>query len=767
MSSVYKLWTGENFDPASKSNTGHTHALSDIYNWGNYSAPTYEGIWPSGVTKGNGNFAVLWQKNNYDLYLNASNSINFQTTDGTTRTNKFIITPTFAEFFVSAKVNGDFTTTGAISANDVNAKVLRANMPVTGDGPGQGAHIALYDNAGGKGWLFQHGSTNDRLSFMHLDGGAAWNSKVYFTQNGDIAAQGAMIAGIWAAGTHVVGGGWSWSGHQTLNSVNWSGFMHNANGETLIGSTNNMSLRLAVNQADIATVTSTGMSVYNKVTAGNAGVGNWVYNTDGAFFGLASENKESWSGMLMVYGNQYLTSPNDIQLASKSTGGKARFLLETTSTAGINSSAAAFTGESSTMPTNAYNWGFCLRNDRQTVGLSIFMNGSTRSLDGGPDAVTIRNEEGKLILGHTLKPTEIFGSSFTYNGTTVSLNGHTHSYQPIGDYSLTGHTHNFLNNLGGANDTRNIDNAYTDGTSQFASYIISNATGTNPFNTQPGNNHCKVLEMSYTDAGNWHHQISLDFFTDSMAFRRRDTSVWQPWRTLWHSGNLTPVSLAANNTWTGINTYTNTIYYDGSMIRRFNGSNYGLGISESITFSYKYTINDSWETFMGYDISEFYLRSNNNPLNIVGAAVSIRNSDTNPTTLIEAKNDLSGPYINMSSPRISMTGQIQNLEIKNSQYSIITLTSPTTATTSYYNYNYVNISDNAGTLRLPSAPLNPGKWFAVFCRTDGAGVTFTSTSGGMVTNWDGSWKGSSYTPQNTSFRCFIFRSNGEDWFISM
>lgn len=82
-------------------------------------------------------------------------------------------------------LNGDLTVT-----ESVNSKVLRANMIVTGDGAGQGAHIALYDGTNNLGWLLQHNTSNDRLSFMHLDNGTTWNSKAYLTDIGNLFVTG-------------------------------------------------------------------------------------------------------------------------------------------------------------------------------------------------------------------------------------------------------------------------------------------------------------------------------------------------------------------------------------------------------------------------------------------------------------------------------------------------------------------------------------------------------------------------------------------------
>ena len=48
-----------------------------------------------------------------------------------------------------------------------------------------------------------------------------------------------------------------------------------------------------------------------------------------------------------------------------------------------------------------------------------FVNGSTRTADGGPNSYTIRNDSGPFILGRSTYATCLCGSALTYNGNTV------------------------------------------------------------------------------------------------------------------------------------------------------------------------------------------------------------------------------------------------------------------------------------------------------------------------------------------------------------
>jgi hypothetical protein len=66
--------------------------------------------------------------------------------------------------------------------------------------------------------------------------------------------------------------------------------------------------------------------------------------------------------------------------------------------------------------------------------LVIFVNGSTRTADGGVNALTIRNDGGSFILGQASYLTSILGSSVTINSNVALHAGNYNSYAP----TLTG-----------------------------------------------------------------------------------------------------------------------------------------------------------------------------------------------------------------------------------------------------------------------------------------------------------------------------------------
>jgi hypothetical protein len=81
--------------------------LSNIpFKFGDYSNISYEGFWPNSGTVGSEGFAVLWAKNNSEVYLNSNTAINLQTISGATRTSRLTITPTLATFANNVIVSG-------------------------------------------------------------------------------------------------------------------------------------------------------------------------------------------------------------------------------------------------------------------------------------------------------------------------------------------------------------------------------------------------------------------------------------------------------------------------------------------------------------------------------------------------------------------------------------------------------------------------------------------------------------------------------------
>jgi hypothetical protein len=68
---------------------------------------------------------------------------------------------------------------------------------------------------------------------------------------------------------------------------------------------------------------------------------------------------------------------------------------------------------------SSYNYFLRARNDGGNRAV-MFVNGSTRTADGGPNAVTIRNDGGPLVLGHASNSTKLIGTGdLTYNGNEI------------------------------------------------------------------------------------------------------------------------------------------------------------------------------------------------------------------------------------------------------------------------------------------------------------------------------------------------------------
>lgn len=81
---------------------------------------------------------------------------------------------------------------------------------------------------------------------------------------------------------------------------------------------------------------------------------------------------------------------------------------------GINDSTVSFT--TSSCAASSYNYVLSAGND---TGLKLvcFVNGSTRSADGGVSAVTFRNDGGALNLGHGGYATNLVGNGISAAGT--------------------------------------------------------------------------------------------------------------------------------------------------------------------------------------------------------------------------------------------------------------------------------------------------------------------------------------------------------------
>lgn len=98
---------------------------------------------------------------------------------------------------------------------------------------------------------------------------------------------------------------------------------------------------------------------------------------------------------------------------------------------GVNGTTTSFNGGSCTAA--EYNYILSGGNDTGNK-LVLFVNGSTRSADGGVNAITFRNDGGNLNLGSGSYVTNIFGSSVQANSNIILHAGNYTSYSP----TLTG-----------------------------------------------------------------------------------------------------------------------------------------------------------------------------------------------------------------------------------------------------------------------------------------------------------------------------------------
>jgi len=94
----------------------------------------------------------------------------------------------------------------------------------------------------------------------------------------------------------------------------------------------------------------------------------------------------------------------------------------------------------------SYNYFLNASNDGGVKAVH-FVNGSTRTADGGPNSYTIRNDSGPFILGRSTYATCLCGSALTYNGNTVWNAGNDGSGSGLDADTVDGiHGTSFLRN---------------------------------------------------------------------------------------------------------------------------------------------------------------------------------------------------------------------------------------------------------------------------------------------------------------------------------
>ena len=98
------------------------------------------------------------------------------------------------------------------------------------------------------------------------------------------------------------------------------------------------------------------------------------------------------------------------------------------------SATSAFWADGTGLSASSYNYVLSGGNDTGNK-LVVFVNGSTRTLDGGVSNVTIRNDAGSLILGNASYPTIMYGNTGIGTASPVSLL-HAYRSSPTGAGTL-------------------------------------------------------------------------------------------------------------------------------------------------------------------------------------------------------------------------------------------------------------------------------------------------------------------------------------------
>jgi hypothetical protein len=160
---------------------------------------------------------------------------------------------------------------------------------------------------------------------------------------------------------------------------------------------------------------------------------NWYGGDAGTYFGNGSSGQV---GLVDGSGNASFSGTLSI-------GGNASFVGQIT---GAYGPTASFYGNS--CDAASYNYVLGAANDGGNK-LVIFVNGSTRSADGGVNSVTIRNDAGPLNLGFSSYATNIFGSSVSINGSVAIHAGNYTSYAAgLGTYNVLTNVNQFRSNIG-------------------------------------------------------------------------------------------------------------------------------------------------------------------------------------------------------------------------------------------------------------------------------------------------------------------------------
>lgn len=131
----------------------------------------------------------------------------------------------------------------------------------------------------------------------------------------------------------------------------------------------------------------------------------WTSGNDGATSGLDADLLDGQHG-------SYYAAASSLSSYLPLTGGTM-----TGTITGVSGTGVSFNG-GGLADASLYNYILNGANDTGNK-LVLFVNGSTRTADGGVNTVTMRNDGGNLILGGSAGTTNIAGTAVTINGNTV------------------------------------------------------------------------------------------------------------------------------------------------------------------------------------------------------------------------------------------------------------------------------------------------------------------------------------------------------------
>lgn len=611
----YPVWHSGNFDPNTKSNIGHTHALADIYNAGNYSNTAWEGFWPSSVTKGDGNFAVLWKKDNTDVYLNASSQIKLQTTDGTTRTDRLTITPSAitanAHLLGSTSYNigatADWWGSGFFTQLNVqnNPVWCAINHPTTLSGYGitDAASVShthtlasitgtsLFDvknylGNSANNWVWFgytgiHTSSSRYAGFLASKNGdvivsARYNA--YGNLNAENSINGTETVADWTItrlkvfknlevagtttlssalvgttatmgdafiGTHSVHTGWATFGHSAIaNSVTGYNVLSQYDGTLYLNAPSGKSVNFSNNNgASIATVDSSGFKVGGSLIS-SALIGNWNSCYDYAV-NKGRIGMEAYTGEDTLTWATRNSRGNHFGRMNGVSGSPSYFnFLQIKESSGTVFGAIGHAADGNWYVGRAMSgqeisnyyivWttkdiSIATRDAWNTAGIRV-NNLANYSNAYGIDRLYRRDAStasNKYYIYNEWTTGQWYGNAWRLRSANEHSDAQTGIYKVSVDWADQANQAGTIQCFSGTNYQANIDTNRCPDYSGLWAGCVDAPTGTTPF----GSSWTWLQEMGHPNAS-WRFQLASPYFSDNMAYRRKNNGTWMSWRYL-------------------------------------------------------------------------------------------------------------------------------------------------------------------------------------------------------------------------------------------